>query len=182
VLKSCVPDGVEKDVDDHSLRRRDKHFVHKRLAFVPTTVTTDELCARATNGEVENPRVRRIDKKQADDFSTPRLAGELELTIDKQDVPETPHRGERRHRPKEGRDLAVFDKEIVQRDGHLPVGRRPVRRVGRLYDNGAVQSQLLRIIFTEVRVVPIATWIRKVELYTRNMYAASIFRYLVAPR
>ena len=59
---------------------------------------------------------------------------------------------------------SIFDENIVQREDQLPVDVRPVRRVGWLYDDGAVKTHLLREVFPDVWVVPIKPGIGELEL------------------
>ena len=113
MLEPHVPRGVEQHVDNRSFGRREQHSVDERLALVATAVTTDQLRARAANGEVEDARVRRVDEIEAHDLPQSRLAGERGLAVDQQDVAEPPHGGEGRRGPAEGRDLAALDEQVV---------------------------------------------------------------------
>src|SRR5207247_11171659 len=81
MLEPHVPRGVEQHVDNRSFGRREQHSVDERLALVATAVTTDQLRARAANGEVEDARVRRVDEIEAHDLPQSRLAGERGLEI-----------------------------------------------------------------------------------------------------
>src|SRR5437588_10637452 len=68
MLEPHVPRRVEQHVDNRSFGRREQHGVDERLALVATAVTTDQLRARAANGEVEDARVRRVDEIEAHDL------------------------------------------------------------------------------------------------------------------
>src|SRR5215212_48211 len=123
--------------------------------LVATAVATDQLHPGAAKREVEDTSVRRVHQIQAHDLSYSRLARELALAVYQHDVAEAAHGGEGRPRAPEGRHPPVLDEYVVQRDGQLSVDRRPVRRVGRLDDDGGVQAHLLGEVLADVRVVPV---------------------------
>src|SRR5947209_11441956 len=113
MLEPHVPRSVEQHVDNRSFGRCEQHRIDERLALVATAVTTDQLRARAANGEVEDARVRRVDEIEAHDLPLSGLAGELGLAVDQQDVAETPHGGEGRPGPAEVRNVAALDEQVV---------------------------------------------------------------------
>ena len=55
----------------------------------------------------------------------------------------------------EGRDAAVLEQHVVERELEFPVRRRPVFRVGRDDDDVAVETHLLAVVLADVRVVPV---------------------------
>ena len=69
VLEPHLPGVVEQHVDDGPLRGSEQHLVDERLALVATAVAADQLHPRAGEGEVEDPRVRRVDEVEAHDLA-----------------------------------------------------------------------------------------------------------------
>ena len=60
--------------------------------------------------------------------------------------------------------MPVLNQQVVEREGQFPVDGRPVRRIGGLDDDRAVQAHLLREVFTHVRVVPIEAGVGELDL------------------
>jgi hypothetical protein len=60
--------------------------------------------------------------------------------------------------------VPVLDQQVVQREGQLPIDRRPVRRVGGLDDDGSVQAHLQAEVLADVRVVPVEPGVGKLDL------------------
>ena len=144
--------------------RGEQHLVDERLALVPAAVTADQLGAGAADGEVEDPRVRGVDDIQAHDLARRRLAGELGLAVDQHHVAVPAHRDERRPGLAEGRDVPVLDQQVIQGQGQLPVGGRPVSRVGGLDHDRAVQPHLQAEVLPDVRVVPVEPGVGELDL------------------
>jgi hypothetical protein len=65
MLEPHLPGMVERHVDHRPLRGSEQHLVDERLALVATAVTTDQLDPRAGEGDVEDPRVRRVHEVEA---------------------------------------------------------------------------------------------------------------------
>ena len=86
------------------------------------------------------------------------------LAVDQHDVAVPAHRDERRPGPAERRDVPVLDQQVIQREGQLPVGGGPVRRVGGLDHDRAVQPHLQAEVFADVRVVPVEPGVGELEL------------------
>ena len=141
----------------------EQHLVDERLPLVAAAVAADELHAGAAEGEVEDPGVGGVDEVEAHDLAHRRLARELGLAVDQHDVAEPAHRGEVGPGAAEGGDVAVLDEQVVQGERQLPVDGRPVRGVGGLDDDRAVQAHLLREVLAHVRVVPVEAGVGELD-------------------
>ena len=60
-----------------------------------------------------------------------------------------------------GRDLPVFEQDVVQRQGDLAVHRRPIVGIGRLDEDVPIEAHLLAVVLADVRVVPVDAGIRE---------------------
>ena len=60
--------------------------------------------------------------------------------------------------------MPVLDEQVVQGEGQLPVDGRPVRRVGGLDHDRAVQPHLQPEVLADVRVVPVEPGVGELEL------------------
>src|SRR6266566_9653827 len=97
---------VEEHVHNGALRWGEHDFVHERFALKTAAVSADELRARTTNGEVEDPGICSVHDVEAHDLSEGSSPREFGPPIDEHDVPEPPHGSEVRTRPKKGCDVA----------------------------------------------------------------------------
>ena len=163
MLQSYVAGGVEQYVEDRAFGGGEQYCLDERLTLVPAAVTADQLRPGTADGDIEDPRVGGVDEIQAYDLALCRLTGELGLPVDQHDVAEPAHCGEGRPGAVEGRDVSVFDQEVVHGDSELPVDGRPVRGVRRLDDDRAVQAHLLGEVLPHVRVVPVQAGVGELQ-------------------
>jgi hypothetical protein len=132
--------------------------------FVAAAVAADQLHPSAADGEIEDPGVRRVDHVQAHDLTYRRLTGVNRLAIGQHHVAEPAHRRVGRPRAQERRDMAILDQQVIQRDGQLAVDGRPVRGVGGLDHDRAVQTHLQAEILPHMRVVPVEPGVGELQL------------------
>ena len=132
VLERQVARLVEQDVHDHALGGREDDVLDELLVLDVAAVAADELHARARQRDLERPRVRGVREVEADDLAEPRVQRQVRLAVDQQHLAEAPHRHIGRLRAAERRDLPVLEQDVVERQRQVPVGGRPVVRVGRL--------------------------------------------------
>jgi hypothetical protein len=120
--------------------------------------------------------VLAVREVEAHDLSQPRVQRQVRLAVDQQHLAEAPHRHIRRLRPAERRDLPLFQQDVVKGQRHVPIGRRPVVRLGGLDETVSVQAQLLAVVLADMRVVPVSAGVR--ERYARREALADLDRRL----
>ena len=69
IQEACAARPIELDVDDVTLGGGDHHARHQPFALERPAVRRDDLHARAGEGKVEDPRVRRVGQKEAHDLT-----------------------------------------------------------------------------------------------------------------
>jgi hypothetical protein len=146
---------VEEGVDDDTLRRREDDRLDRLLVLVPSAVAPDELQPRTRERHVEHTGVRGVRQVEAHHLAAVRAQGKVRLAADEEDVAEPAHRRVRRLGRAEGRDRAVLDQHVVERQRELAVRRRPVVLRRRHDDDVPVEPELLAVILADVRVVPV---------------------------
>ena len=107
---------------------------------------------------------RCVDQEQADYVPLVDGPAEIGLAIDELNVSETSH--ERLHRGLEAEreDSQVIEEYIVEYQGFFEIHWTVVIQIGRIDDDGAVQSELLGDMPTLVWVVPERPRIGEVDL------------------
>ena len=163
MLERQLPRLLEEDVDDDALGWGEDHRVDERLALDAAAVAADELDPRAGQGDVEDARVGGVGQVEADDLVELRRSAGSVSPPTSSGVAETAHRRVGRLGAAERRDLAVLDQDVVERQQHLAMRRRPVVGIGRDDEDVPVQAELLPVVLADVRVVPVDARIGEVE-------------------
>ena len=76
-------------------------------------------------------------------------------------------------------DVSVLDEQVVQGDRQLAVDRRPVRGIGGLDDDRAVETHLQAEVLADVRVVPVEPGIGELDLVGERLHRS---RWVLASR
>ena len=163
VFERCAAGRVEPDVDDGAFGGCEQDFVDERLVLVAAAVGADELHPSPREGDVEQPCVRRVREVEADHLTDLGSEREARLATGEHDVAEAAHRDVRRAGLVEGRDSAVFDEDVVERDDDFTIDGRPVAVVGGFDDDVAVQAHVEAVVLADVWVVPVQAGVGEPE-------------------
>ena len=161
VLERQLAGLVKEHIEYRALGRGQYDLLNELLVLDVATVPADELhpCARQRN--LEGAGVRGVREVEAHDLAELRVQRQVRLAVDQQHLAETPHCHMCGLRAAERRDLPVLEQDVVEGQREVPVGRRPVVRVGWLDQHVAVEAELLAVVLADVRVVPVGAGIRK---------------------
>ena len=157
VLEGQLARLLEERIDHDPLGGCEHDRLDELLTLDAAAVAADELQLGSWQRDVEDARVGRVREIEANHLA--QLCGErrLRLAANEQDVAVAAHGGERRLLAAERRDLPVLDQDVVEGQGQLAVGGRPVVAFGRNDDDVAVLAELLAVVLADVRVVPVDT-------------------------
>lgn len=118
-------------------------------------VAAHELHAGSRQPNVEHARVRCVRQVKAHNLFPTCGERKLGLAVHQSEVAEPAHRGVARLGAAERGDPSVRQQDVVKRERDLAVDRRPVVRIRRGHEDGAVQAHLLVVVLADVRVVPV---------------------------
>jgi hypothetical protein len=149
----------EVGVHDDALRGGQEHLLDEYLLLVVTAVAADELQRGSRQRDVEDTGVGGVGEVETDDLAAGCLESKVGFSGDEHDVAEASHRDVRRLRLAEGCDLPVLDQNVVECQGELAVGGRPVVSFGRIDQGVPVQAHFLAVVLADVRVVPVGAGI-----------------------
>jgi hypothetical protein len=121
----------------------------------PARVPTDQLHPHPRHAQVEHPGVGGVGQPQPHHLPRPSLQPQVGVPTGQEHVAEAAHGRIAGLSGAEGGHLAVLEQQVVHRQDHVPVHRRPIVRLGRDDQDVAVQAKLLGVVLPDMGVIPV---------------------------
>ena len=159
-LAGCVEPGL----DHVTLRRRDEHTLDPLLPLELADVGAHHLHPCVTKNHVVGTGVRDVREQEPDNLTSFDAQVIIWLAVEQEEVAESSHETEVAGFLAERHDLFPIHEEIVEYQDFFSIDRIVIVGIRRLDEHVPIQAQLLLDVLPNVRMIPINTGIRKMNL------------------
>ena len=156
-----LPSLCESYFHDIAFSGRDHHGVCPRLPLELTEIRAHDLDRQVTERQVEGACIGHVGQEEAHHLSAFHRQLIIGLSINKEDVPESPHQSVSGVFLAKRKETVLGDEKVVQHEDLFSVDRIEVGRARGPDQQVAVESEVLLDVLPVVWVVPVDSGISK---------------------